>query len=455
MKRLRVLRLVLALLLMVIAHPARAASVCTAYVTPPGPIPPWVAPGVTLCLRAGDYPHSAIVRITAIGATYQSAPGEHARLLGPGLDLSGHDFTLSGIEIDNDGAGVPAVVLRGDRETLANDDIHHGGYNLIDVRGSGAVLRANTIHDAQPSDLVPGNDTQGVNVLPTASGGAFISNSVWSLWGDGLQFYGIIPTPLTQPVAHDWIISGNVFTRGALAYSENGIDIKEGTSFTVTANDISGYDNTGHLGTCQPAVVMHGVASHMLFDSNNVHDSCKGIELTNGQWSGLTISGNRLTNLTQYAIEIAAGRGVTVTGNTISGTLSSVLVASSGWVGGRLDYNLIVGAGAPRLVSGSGWGGVALGPNAWVGSVAGFLQGGGDLSSAGAGFGVPAPWPTQTATAPLTATPTQSQTATATQTATSSPTPTNTATATATPTATPVRHTLCLFSDGRVVLDCP
>src|SRR5690242_16695282 len=97
----RALRLMLAVVLMAIAHPARAASVCTAYVTPPGPIPTWEAPGVVLCFHGGDYPHAAIVRITAIGATYQSAPGEHARLVGPGLDLSGHDFTLSNLEIDN------------------------------------------------------------------------------------------------------------------------------------------------------------------------------------------------------------------------------------------------------------------------------------------------------------------------------------------------------------------
>lgn len=403
------------------APAAPAAAACSAFLAAPGPIPTWLEPGAVLCLHAGTYPHDTL-RLTANSATYQGAPGEpRPRLLGSApIEVYGHDVTLADLELDGGGAGLPVVELRGPGATLRAVEVHHGAYNGIDVWASGAVLTADTIHDLQPDNQIPGNDAQCINVHPGASFGLLISSAIFDCWGDGIQFFGLLPTPITQAVSSGWVISGNDFHRGTLPYSENAIDIKQGAGFTISGNDIGGYSNAGRLGTSQPAVVLHGAVSGALFSANNVHDSYEGVQLSNGRWLSLTISANTFRRLSLYTLGMAAARGAIVQGNTIvSGGSEVIQVSSSGWTGGSFDNNRIESSGAPRLYAGAAWSGVALGPNTWLNSPAGFLASASDAT--------PTPPPTATAVPSATASPSP--------TPTNSPTPT--ATATAWPSATP------------------
>lgn len=392
MKRLLHAIAILSLLSISTATAARAASACTAFLSPGQPIPAWIAPGVVLCLRTGDYPHP-LIRVTGNSATYQAAPGEHAHLVGSGsLEIWGHDVTLSGLDIDAGGSGLPAVVLRGDRITLNGDEIHNGRYNGIDVRGAGALITLSHIHDFDSG--VAGSDAQCINILPTGAAVTITGDSIHDCSGDGIQaFY---PNSTARPVdVAGGLISGNVFTRGTIGYTENAIDLKRGAGWTITNNLLAGYgrEPVALIAGGNPAAFIHKWASRVLFSANTISDSAKGVE----------IFGNS---------------GLDAGANPVSVTVSS---------------NRFVSVGPGYLVN------VVNGISVTVQSNASFPN------------GLP------TATPPATARP--SATATALPSQTPSPTASATATATAPPTntatATPVRHVLCLFADGRLVIDCP
>lgn len=385
------LLLVLALLLLA-PGPILAASACTAYLSPPGPLPVWIAPGTVLCLHAGTYPHD-LLRLTTNSATYASAPGEHAHLVGPGLEVWGHNVTVSGIDIDNDGAGVPAIVLRGAGDFLSGNEIHNGRYNGVDIRGAGAVIASNHIHDFDSG--VAGSDAQCINVLPTSAAVTVTLNSIHDCSGDGIQAFYPNNTAAPAPDLAGGLISGNVFTRGTIGYTENAIDLKRGAGWTITGNLLAGYgrEPVALIAGGNPACFIHKWASDVLFVGNTISESAKGCE----------VFGNS---------------GLDAGANPVSVTVSS---------------NRFVSVGPGYLIN------VVNGISVTVQSNASFPN------------GLP------TATPPATARP--SATATALPSQTPSPTASATATATAPPTntatATPVRHVLCLFADGRLVIDCP
>lgn len=322
----RRLALALALLFTIaVSPPARAAAPCTAFVSPPGPIPTWVAPGVVVCFHSGDYPHG-LIRITAIGATYQAAPGELPRVprfIGPGLELYGHDVTVSGIDINNDGASVPAIVLRGAGDFLSGNEIHNGRYNGVDVRGTGAVIVSNHIHDFDSG--VAGSDAQCINVLPTGAGVTVTLNSIHDCSGDGVQAFFPNSVPGPAPDVAGGLISGNVFTRGTIGYSENAIDLKRGRGWTITNNLLAGYgrEPVQLIPGGNPALFIHKWAANVLASGNVISDSAKGVQIFGN--SGLdiganpvsiTVTGNQFVNVGPgYLVNVVNGIGVTVAPN--------------------------------------------------------------------------------------------------------------------------------------------
>lgn len=399
MARIRRVLLALALLALVLATPAvRAQPPCTVFISPGQALPPWLAPGAVLCLHKGDYPHD-LVRITTNSATYQAAPGEQARLVATGgasLEVYGHDVTLSGLEIDNGGAGAPALVLRGANDTVTGSDIHNGSYNGVDVRGQSDTITGSTIHDFNSG--VAQSDAQCVNLISNnlaGSPGGFrlLGNTIWNCSGDGVQAYhaNVLPCPVDVPPG---IIAGNVFSAGTLAFEENAFDLKWG-SWRVVSNTVSGYGFVGQTGTTDtsPAGFVHKCSYDVLVSGNLFDHNGKGVEVFGA--SGLDAGTNPVS--------------ITVSGNTFTfngpGYLTNV-------VGG---VRIIV---APNLIFPNGL-------------------------------------PTATATATRSATSTvPSQTATQPPTATATATRTASPTVTVTTTATPVRHVICYFWDGRVTLDC-
>lgn len=326
MKRLLArLLLILTLLLMVLAPSlAVAASPCTGYVSPGQPVPLWEAPGTVTCFHGGTYTHTALLRITALSATYMSAPGETAVLVGPGLDISGHDFTLSGLTIDNDGAGVPAIVLRGANDTIANSIIHGGTYDGVDVRGVGARLTANQIYDFDSG--VAGADAHCITVLPTGANVTVTLNTIHDCSGDGLQaFY---PNSTSRPVdLAGGLIYSNTFYYGAVAYGENAIDLKRGAVWLVAGNDISGYgrEPIALIAGGNPAVFIHKWARDVLVVSNVVRDSSKGIEVFGNAGLDTDASPISITVRSNTLVAIGPGYTITATG-ALSVSLASNLV---------------------------------------------------------------------------------------------------------------------------------
>jgi hypothetical protein len=417
---------------------AAGANACTSYLVPPGPVPAQLA-GV-VCLHAGVYPQTQLQLSAAAPATLMSAPGERAVLQATsagGMWVRSPFITISHLTIDNGGLANAALSVSTSAHhfTLIDSEVRHGSYYGLDIWAPYSTLISDTLHDFQPDDRVPGNDSQCINVHGSASFGTLISSTIWSCWGDGIQFFNFLPNTAVTVRTTGWLIAGNAFRRGNLAYSENAIDVKGTLGMIIRDNDLAGYDNTGHLGTGQPAVVLHGNAQMVDFQHNTVRDSFQGLQISNGDWLSLTISGNTFTNLTGYAVDFAGARQAVVRNNTIQVAGEVIQVVNNGWVGGAFDHNLIIDAARPRLYSGARFSGVAIGPNGWVNTQPDFLGALGDVGQRGPGFGVfVAPTPTQTPTATATATATPSQTATASQTATG--TATSTATDVPTETAT-------------------
>lgn len=469
MKRLRVFSLLVGLLLSLgtLHVPPAGAASCSAILVPSlaGQLAAWangLTPGETLCLRGGVYPQTQL-QLTASGKpglpiTLTSYPGERATLAASGaggLWVRGAYWTVSNLILDNSGLANAALTVStaAAHFSLTGSEVRHGSYYGLDVWAPNIYLAGNTVHDFQPADQVPGNDDQCHNIHGTASFGTLISSTIYNCWGDGIQFYNPLPNLITTTRVTGWLVADNTFRRGTLAYSENSIDVKGAVSMVVEGNDISGYDNAGRAGTCQPAVVFHGNAANVSFTNNQVHDSCQGVQISNGDWVTLTLTGNTFTNLGAYAVDFAGVRQGVFRNNTVRSAGEVFQVINNGWVGGAFDHNLIIGSGHPRLYPGAHWLGVTIGPNAWVNTLSDFLRSGSDLLSVATGFGVPA-----VATATPTATLPPVATATPTSTATATATVTPTATATPLPTIGVISTQACvlsLYSDGSQLVACP
>jgi len=305
-----------------------AAPICTAYLAAGQALPAWEAPGTVLCLRTGDYPHPALVRITANSAVYQSAPGEHARLIGPGIEIAGHDFALNQVEIDNAGAGLPAVVLRGDRETLDADIIHNGTYNGIDVRGQSDTVSNSQIYAFNSG--VPQSDAQCVNVISnnlagSAGGFRLVGNTIHDCSGDGIQAFHANVLPCPPPVAAGEI-SGNTFEAGLIPFLENGVDAKWG-AWRIVGNIFRGFGFIPQTGTTDtsPALFLHKCTNNTLVSGNTFDGNGKGVEVLGGVGAdagthpiSITITGNTFISTGPgYITNVSGATAVVIAANTV------------------------------------------------------------------------------------------------------------------------------------------
>lgn len=395
-------------------------------------------PGAVLCLRAGTYSVTQL-RLRNSGnttnrLTLQAYPGEQVILqasVAGGMYVDGSYWTLDHIIVDNNHFSNPAISINStaDHFELLNSEVRNGQYNGIDVWGNYARIENDVLHNFWPSNQVVGNDAQCINIHQISNFGIIRNNTIFDCWGDGTQFFALLPVPIGSQLSTGWIIDNNKYYRGTLGYSENSIDVKDASQLQIINNDISGYDNTRYLGTCQPAIVLHGLAYYTTILTNTIHDNCKGIELSNGTWFSSTIQNNTITNIKQFGMEFAAARGLLFDHNTINITGEVFQVASSGWIGGSFDHNLIQNGVIPRLYSGASWSNVTLGPNAWINTQSGFMAGTGDITNTASGFGITTPIPTATKTSTVMPT--------STPTSTFTPIPTNT------PTPTPINYSGC------------
>lgn len=309
------------------ALPAEAAPACTDYLSAGAAIPAWVQPGTVLCLHTGNYVH-ATLRLTSNSAVYQAAPGEFPRLVGADTEIYGHDVTLSGLELDGDGIGQPVVVLRGNDDTLAGNNIHNGRYNGVDVRGQSDTIIGNQIHDFNSG--VAQDDAQCANLISNNLAGSpgdfrLLNNRIWNCSGDGVQAYHANVLPCPASVAPG-IIAGNVFTAGTIPFLENAFDLKFG-SWSVYSNTISGYGFIGQTGSTDtsPAGFIHKCVSNTLVSGNTFDHNGKGLEVlgNTGLDAGtnpvsITVSGNTFSFTGPgYVINVVNGLKIVIGANQI------------------------------------------------------------------------------------------------------------------------------------------
>lgn len=298
-------------------------SGCTAYLAAGQPIPVWVAPSTVLCLHAGDYPHSTL-RITTNSATYQAAPGERPHLVGPDIEVFGHDVALVGLAIDAQGSGQPALVLRGDHDSLVASEVYNGTYNGVELRGTNATLFGDYLHGFDTH--VPGSDAHCVDVLPTAANVSIVGNTISSCSGDGVQAY-YPNTALTAPDGAGGEIRDNVFSYGTVGYGENAIDLKRGIGWLITGNTASGYGRAPIPGSTEgnPALFIHKFASNVLVSGNVISDSAKGIEVFGG--SGLDTGAQPVSVTVSSNTFIAVGPGYLI--NVVGVPASAVTIGAN------------------------------------------------------------------------------------------------------------------------------
>lgn len=424
--------------------------------------------GTVICLR-GNVSGTRVYPVTQLQLTrvntvtgrtvLQAYPGENVELLatnaGGVVYVRGSYWTIDHLIIDNATFQNAAVTVNstGDHFELLNSEVRNGTYYGTDVWGANVRIENNIIHGFFDPSKTPGNDKQCNNIHGVSDNGIFRGNKVYDCWGDGIQFYAVLPNTSTTKLVNNWLIDSNTFYRGVLDYSENSIDIKGGTNITITNNDISGYYNPV-LGTGQPAVVFHGNTNNILFDNNRVYNSFMGIQLTNGTWTNLKVTNNTLHDFTLYAMEFSGARQTVFSHNTINNGGSEVFqVVGSGWSGGSFDNNNIQNSGKPRLYTGATWTNVVLSLNTWTNTYSGFLASNTDNPTA---TPVNTPTATQTRTATATMVNTATSTNTPIPTSTTTPTVTNTPSPTVSP--TPVKKNITceqvIYWDGRQEVNC-
>lgn len=264
---------------------------------------PSAGPGDVLCLRGGTYLTERLT-FSANGTelapiTLRSYPGERAILQASTndglLEFSGSYWIVSGLTLDNNlGGGGPALQVRAGYFTLRDSEIRNGNYYGVDlVREAHDILIENNDIGFFYGDF-EGDDAHCIGAGYNVDNVVVRGNRLHDCWGDGIQLY--YPNGVQTPEAdhnRNWLIENNVFERGTLVWSENGVDLKQGMGVIIRNNEFSGY---GAVGDGGPALLLHRGIIDVAVENNYIHGGARGINLFGD--TGMNPIGARIENNT-------------------------------------------------------------------------------------------------------------------------------------------------------------
>ena len=340
-------------------------------------------PGDTMCVR-GDisgsgrvYPVDQIYLNSNVGLvrngvlgnpiTVRSYPDEKVILKNVGSDsivyFRGADYWgLDGFVMDNNGRGSRAVRFEQDasHNVLRNNEIYNGktdGVAISSGHNVGNVIENNHIHHFDAGD----KDAHCIGIAPKSDDTLIRGNVIHDCSGDGIQIFATDETPVTDYPKNVRIVD-NVFYRGSLPRSEDGIDIKGVDGLETARNELYGYYERG--------IIIQKGGQNLLFDSNTIHDTSGGI---NGHGEGgkhlenVTLTNNQLYNINgRYAILFDDVYEAVVYHNTIANMVgSSFRIEGNGLRGGNIRNNLVYNSGKADIAGGTTFANVTVGYNAW------------------------------------------------------------------------------------------
>jgi len=406
----RLLRLGSLLLLWALAVPIQAAppiqsSVCDYYVDNDASSDgdgswdhPWndindhvgdLDPGDTMCVRGDLVGSGQVYEVDQIyldskgGAvrdgepgspiTVRSYPDEKVILKNVGSDsivyFRGADYwIIEGFAMDNSGRSSRAVRFKYDanHNVLSNNEIYNGSGDAIATYSAsnvGNVIENNHIHHFDAGD----EDAHGIILGPGSDDTIIRGNVMHDCSGDGIQIYAVDDTPISEYSKNVQIVD-NIFYRGDLQWSEDGLDIKGADGLEVTGNELYGYYDS-FPGSGRAIVVQKG-GRNIVFESNVIHDTSYGINC-HGEGGkhpeNITIKNNLFYSIDgRYAILLQDVYGAAAYHNTIANTTGcSFCIEGNGIHGGDIRNNLIYNSDKANIESGTPFVNVTVGYNGW------------------------------------------------------------------------------------------
>ncbi len=226
-----------------------------------------------------------------------------------GVNVDGATNVLvDGNTIDGQGGGTTATP-----GTDPDTDLRYYGVFVVDSTGtvSNNIIKGIT-HG-------PANGLQsGVGIKLTARAGVGSANV--SITGNNIsdvQKNAMVITNQYGGVSVNAIVSGNtVAGNGPISYiAQNGIQISNGATAVVSANNVSGYDYTPSTWAAV-GILLYGAGTTSV-NNNVVHDLMEGLFVVNTNW--ISAGGNSFTNYRDTAIYAENSNNGVYTVNTMMG----------------------------------------------------------------------------------------------------------------------------------------
>jgi parallel beta-helix repeat protein len=346
-------------------------------------------PGDTMCVRGDVSGSGRVYEVGRIyldserGAVRDGAPGSPITVRsyadekvilrnvgsGPIVHFRGADYwVFEGFTMDHNNCGDRAVIFDhgASHNVLRDNEIYDGtndGIVLYDDHNVGNVIENNHIHHFDAGD----KDAHCIFPGPGSDDTIIRGNIVHDCSGDGVQIYAVVSTPISEYSKNVQIVD-NVFYRGTLERSEDGLDIKGADGLEVSGNELYGYYHSSP-GSGRAIVVQKG-SRNIFFGSNVIHDTSYGISCHpkgDKHPENITIENNLFYNVNgDYAIMFNAVYGAIVYHNTVANATGySIYIAGDGLHGGDIRNNLAYDSGRAEIGSGAPFVNVTVGHNGW------------------------------------------------------------------------------------------
>lgn len=259
---------------------------------------------VGICLTKGS-----ATSVSGVSVTGNSVVNHRQR----GIDVDG----MTGVLVDNNTIDGQGGGTTGNPGTNPDTDTRYYGIMVTDSTG--------TISNNDITDIThgPANGTQsGVGIRVSARSGAstdvdITDNVVLLSQKNGMA----ILNPYGGTSVHADIDGNTVTGNGPINYiAQNGIQVSNGATATVTDNNISGYDYTP--ATFAAIGILIAQAGNVTVDGNNVHDNMEGMYVQ--QTNGAIVTDNTFTANRDASIFTYLSSNGLYTGNQIFGQPNSV-----------------------------------------------------------------------------------------------------------------------------------
>ncbi len=259
---------------------------------------------VAICLSNG----TATLPVSGVSVTNNTITNHHVQAIQ--IDTMAN-VLVDGNHIDGQGGGTTSSP-----GTTPDNDTRYYGIFAVDSTGT---ISNNTIKGITHG---PSNGLQsGVGIRLTARAGNAANMTIHANTISDVQKGAIVVTNYYGGTAVNAVVNNNsVAGNGPISYiAQNGIQVSNGATAQVDANDVSGYDYTPSTWAAI-GILVYG-AGPVSVTNNNVHNNMEGLFVQSSD--NATVTGNTFTSTRDTAIFTYLSNGGTYTANTLTGQAGS------------------------------------------------------------------------------------------------------------------------------------